>query len=54
MEEQKSRIMIVAQSELDGTIGIEQVWQTYGNLIRGTKEVQGAGEVMALIGASGL
>lgn len=50
MEEQKSKIVILAQSVLDGTIGIEQVWQAYGNMIRGTKEVHGAEEAMALVG----
>lgn len=50
MEEQKSTIVIIAQSVLDGTIGIEQVWQTYGNLIRSTKEVHGHEEAMALVG----
>ena len=49
MEEQESKIVILAQSVLDGTIGIEQVWQTYGDMIRGTKEVHGADEAMALV-----
>lgn len=50
MEEQKSKIVVFAQSVLDGTIGIEQVWQTYGNMIRGTVGVNDAEEAMALTG----
>jgi len=50
MEEQKPRIVIIAQSVMDGTIGIEQVWQTYGNLIKSIKDVQSEEEAMALVG----
>ena len=49
MDENKSRIEIIMDSVMDGTVSIEQVWQTYGNLIRGTKEVGSNREAMALI-----
>ena len=35
----KSRIMIFVESVVDGTIGIEQVWQTYGDEIRSTSNL---------------
>lgn len=47
---EKSKIEIIIDSVMDGTIGIEQVWQTYGDTIRNTKTVSSEAEVLALIG----
>jgi tetratricopeptide (TPR) repeat protein len=46
----KSRIVIIADSVLDGTIGIEQAWQNYGNMIQGTSNVSTEQEANALVG----
>ncbi|MBR1543594.1 MAG: hypothetical protein IJ626_01710 [Muribaculaceae bacterium] len=45
-----SRIVIIADSVLDGTVSIEQAWQSYGNLIQGTSNVLTEQEANALIG----
>ena len=45
-----SRIVIIADSVLDGTVSIEQAWQSYGNLIQGTSNVSTEQEANALIG----
>ena len=47
---EKSNIEIIIDSVMDGTIGIEQVWQTYGDTIRNTESVSSEAEVLALIG----
>lgn len=43
-----ARIVVIIESVKDGTIGIEQVWQTYGDLIRSTKNVETEREAVAL------
>lgn len=45
-----SRIVIIADSVLDGTIGIDQVWQTYESEIRSTSNVSTEREALALTG----
>ena len=45
-----SRIVIIGDSVLDGTVSIEQAWQSYGNLIQGTSNVLTEQEANALIG----
>ena len=45
---EKSKIMILVESVIDGTISIGQVWQTYGNEIQNTKNVSTEEEVLAL------
>ena len=47
---EKSQIIVIMESIMDGTIGIEQVWQTYGNQIRGVANVQTEREALALSG----
>lgn len=47
---EKSRIVVLIESVMDGTIGIEKVWQTYGNQIRGITNVQTEREALSLIG----
>lgn len=49
MEGNESTIVIIAKSVMDSTVSIKQAWQTYGNLIRGAKDVQSDEEAMALI-----
>lgn len=44
----KSRIMIFVESVVDGTIGVEQVWQTYGEEIRSTSNLSTEEDVLAL------
>ena len=46
----KSRIVIIADSVLDGTVSIEEVWQNYGNMIQGTCNVSTEQEANALVG----
>lgn len=47
---EKSRLAIIIESVIDGTIGIEQVWQTYGNMISGTVSTESEEEALALTG----
>ena len=47
---EKSQIVILIESVMDGTIDIEQVWQTYGNQIRGFTNVQTEREALSLAG----
>lgn len=47
---EKSRLAIIIESVIDGTIGIEQVWQSYGNMICGTKTTSSEEEALALTG----
>ena len=47
---EKSQLEIIIDSVMDGTIGIEQVWQTYGDQIRNTETVRSEPEALALIG----
>jgi hypothetical protein len=47
---EKSRLAILIESVMDGTVGIEQVWQSYGNLIRGTESTSSEEEAFALTG----
>lgn len=47
---EQSRIVVIADSVLDGSIGIEQVWQSYGNMIRSTTHTETEQEAMALVG----
>lgn len=35
---ERSKIEVLMDSVMDGTVDIEQVWQTYGNQIRGTNK----------------
>ena len=46
---EKSKIVVLIESVMDGTIDIEQVWQTYGNQIRNTANVTTEREAHALI-----
>ena len=47
---EKSRLAVIIESVIDGTIGIEQVWQSYGNMIRGTETTGSEEEALALTG----
>ena len=47
---EKSRLAVIIESVIDGTIGIEQVWQSYGNMIRGTEATNSEEEALALTG----
>lgn len=47
---EKSKIEIIIDSVMDGTIGIEQVWQNYGDFIRNTDTVNSEPEALALTG----
>ena len=47
---EKSRLAVIIESVIDGTIGIEQVWQSYGNMIRGTETTNSEEEALALTG----
>lgn len=47
---EKSRIEIIADSVIDGTLGIEEVWKNYGDVIRGTKKAGSENEALALTG----
>lgn len=35
---ERSKIEVLMDSVMDGTVDIEQVWQTYGNQIRGANK----------------
>ena len=47
---EKSKIEIIMDSVMDGTIGIDQVWQNYGDTIRNTTDVNSEPEALALVG----
>lgn len=46
---ERSKIEVLMDSVMGGTVDIEQVWQTYGNQIRGTNKANTERETMALV-----
>lgn len=47
---EKSKLEILIDSVMDGTVGIENVWQMYGDSIRSTDNVASEPEALALVG----
>ena len=47
---EKSKLEIIIDSVMDGTIGIEQVWQNYGEYIRNVDQVSSEPEALAWVG----